>query len=116
MCVFYVQMLNEFCSLTGAEECKFKENWGKYEKLVFKYAPLEQKKSLKNLLHQYHAEECDNAGRCIYKFCALDQLHIFCAFCTMQIELQLTLWTCSGLYCVLTGRVDSRLFLSLRFV
>ncbi|CAI8031482.1 hypothetical protein GBAR_LOCUS17865 [Geodia barretti] len=40
-------MLNEFCSLTGAEECKFKENWGKYEKLVFKYAPLEQKKSLK---------------------------------------------------------------------
>jgi hypothetical protein len=56
-------MLNEFCSLTGAEECKFKENWGKYEKLVFKYAPLEQKKSLKNLLHQYHAEECDNADR-----------------------------------------------------
>ena len=92
MCVFYVQMLNEFCSLTGAEECKFKENWGKYEKLVFKYAPLEQKKSLKILLHQYHAEECDNDGRCIYKFCAyvaLDQLHIFCTFCTMQIELQL---------------------------
>ena len=59
-------MLNEFCSLTGADESRFKENWEEYERLVFKYAPLEQKKSVKNLMSQYLAEECDNAGRCIY--------------------------------------------------
>ena len=69
-----VQMLNEFCSLTGAEECKFKENWGKYEKLVFKYAPLEQKKSVKILL----LGQCDNAGRCIYTFV---HTYLRCTWC-----------------------------------
>ena len=41
MCVFsvLVQMLKEFCSLTGLGEDTFKGNWAKYEDLVFKYAP-----------------------------------------------------------------------------
>ena len=62
-------MLSEFCSLTGSEESKFKENWEKYEKLVFKYAPLEQKKSVRTLLNQYNAEECENAGMWYFKWC-----------------------------------------------
>ena len=57
-----IQMLKEFCSLTGAEESTFKENWKKYEDLAFKYAPLEQKRSVKLLLSQYMAEEQDDAG------------------------------------------------------
>ena len=43
------------CSLTRAEENVFKDNWREYEDLVFKYAPLEQKKSVKILLGQYAA-------------------------------------------------------------
>ena len=57
-----MQMLNEFCALTGAEESNFTEAWGKYEKLVFQYAPLEKKKSVTNLLQQYQADDSDNAG------------------------------------------------------
>ena len=55
-------MLKEFCSLTGAEENVFKDNWREYEDLVFKYAPLEQKKSVKILLGQFAADERDDAG------------------------------------------------------
>ena len=37
--------------------------WAKYEKLVFKYAPLEQKKSVKKLLEQYKSEGNENPGK-----------------------------------------------------
>ncbi|CAI8055380.1 hypothetical protein GBAR_LOCUS30244, partial [Geodia barretti] len=53
----------------------YKENWNKYEDLAFKYAPLEQKKSVKLLLCQYMAEEQDDADRtCAY---TLDLLSAF---------------------------------------
>lgn len=55
-------MLNEFCVMTGADESAFGEKWKKYEGLVFKYGPLEQKKLVKCLLNQYMSEESDNAG------------------------------------------------------
>ena len=57
-----MQMLNEFCCLTAAEESKFVIAWKRYEELVFKYAPLEKKKAIKKILDEYQAEESENTG------------------------------------------------------
>ena len=38
------------------------EKWEKYEKLVFKYAPLEEKRLVKHLLQQYLSEKNENTG------------------------------------------------------
>ena len=38
------------------------EKWEKYEKLVFKYAPLEEKKLVKQLLQQYLSEKNETTG------------------------------------------------------
>ena len=77
-------MLNEFCSLTGLEEGKFKDTWAKYEKLVIKYAPLEQKKTVKSLLRQYQSNECDNAGRCY--------VCILCMYMYSMANAELLMW------------------------
>ena len=61
-------MLNEFCILTGAEESLLEEMWRKYEGLVFKYAPLETKKSVKLLIKQYLSVENSDEGKLIYMY------------------------------------------------
>ena len=57
-----MQMLNEFCCLTAAEESEFVIVWKRYEELVFKYAPLEKEKAIKKILDEYQAEESENTG------------------------------------------------------
>ena len=61
-------MLNEFCLVTGPEEGSFEEMWCKYEGLVFKYAPLETKKSVKRLMKQYLSVENSDKGKLIYMY------------------------------------------------
>lgn len=55
-------MLNEFCSLTGAVQNKFKMNWEIYEKQIIKYAPFETKESVKNLVTKYNLKKDCSLG------------------------------------------------------
>ena len=48
--------------MTGALESNFKEAWKGYEKLIFKYASLEDKRAVKKLLSEYQANERECAG------------------------------------------------------
>ena len=64
-------MLNEFCLVTGATETEFKQKWEEYELLIFKYAPLEDRRAIKKLLTDYKASASDSefAGTCMsYKY------------------------------------------------
>ena len=45
-------MLSEFCLLTGANEDSIKRRWTRCQERVLKYAPLEQKKVVKELLRE----------------------------------------------------------------
>ena len=44
-------------SLTGAKEGVFEKMWSKYAGLIFKYALLESKKSVKHLMKLYLSAE-----------------------------------------------------------
>ena len=57
-----LQMLNEFCQMTGAIQNDFKQMWEEYETLIMKYAPLEDKRAVKTLLLDYKAVENNCAG------------------------------------------------------
>ena len=55
--LLYLQMLNEFCLLTGADEGTIKERWTRCRDRIIKYAPLEQKKVVKELLRDMNATD-----------------------------------------------------------
>ena len=62
-------MLNEFCLITGAVETDFQQMWKEYEKLIFKYALLEDRRAVKKLLSDYEATESECAGIFYYLTC-----------------------------------------------
>lgn len=55
-------MINAFCLITGAnvEECD--QQWMKCQEQILKYAPLEQKKSVKTIMKNFNAMEDSDAG------------------------------------------------------
>lgn len=55
-------MFKEFCRQTSANETDIKQRWMEIERQIFEYAPLEEKKVVKDLLVQYSASNEDNAG------------------------------------------------------
>ena len=57
-------MLKEFCSMTGAEEDVIEKNWARCQDMIFKYAPLENKKTVKHLLASYSSKEGSSEGKC----------------------------------------------------
>ena len=59
-------MLSEFCSLTGASEDSITQRWTRCQERVLKYAPLEQKKVVKVLLHEMHATDGKCEGMLIF--------------------------------------------------
>ena len=61
MNVFF-QMIKEFCHLTSVTEEEIKDRWSQITKQLFKYVPMEEKKSVKNLLKQYNSIESNNEG------------------------------------------------------
>lgn len=60
-----LQMLNEFCQITGAIQHDFENMWEEYERLILKYAPLEDKRAVKKLIAEYNALESECAGKCV---------------------------------------------------
>ena len=59
---FYLQMLHEFCLLTGFDENTIKERWARCRDRIMKYAPLEQKKIVKSLLRDMDAADMECEG------------------------------------------------------
>lgn len=58
-------MLKEFCRQLSVDESEIKQRWRKIEKQIFEYAPLEEKKVVKDLLVQYNRTSTVNAGKII---------------------------------------------------
>ena len=58
-------MLHEFCLLTGVEENSFKEKWSRCQDRIMKYAPLEKKKAVQDLLRDINAIENECEGTCM---------------------------------------------------
>ena len=50
-------MAKEFCDTTGADEAAFDECWGLFQKRMVKYAPLEQKKAVTEILRTFDQVE-----------------------------------------------------------
>ena len=73
--------------MTGPEEGSFEEMWCKYEGLVFKYAPLETKKSVKRLMKQYLSVENSDKGDLYVCRC---MLMIFAYMCVFFIQTERT--------------------------
>ena len=55
-------MLSEFCLITGAEENRMQGRRRRCEERVLQYAPLEQKRVVKQLLDEMKLNDGDNDG------------------------------------------------------
>ena len=55
-------MFKEFCQQTSADEIEIQQRWMKIERQIFQYAPLEEKKTVRDILSQYNAIDEINAG------------------------------------------------------
>ena len=62
-------MLGEFFLLTGTEESAVRERWMRCQERVMQYAPLEQKKTVKNLLSEMKLTGDENEGMHIVWLC-----------------------------------------------
>ena len=60
--------MNDFCSLTGAKEGVFEKMWSKYAGLIYVYALLESKKSVKHLMKLYLSAEKNDKGTFSYMY------------------------------------------------
>lgn len=56
----YFQMMSEFCQITGVDENTLSDKWERCHKSIRKYAPLEQKKSVKSLLQDIKIIDGEN--------------------------------------------------------
>ena len=55
-------MISAFCMQTETEEDSIESRWRKFQEQILKYAPLEQKKSVKSIVKDYHSIKEDAAG------------------------------------------------------
>ena len=83
-------MLNEFCSMTGAKEGVFEKMWCKHKGLVFKYAPLSQKKSVKHLIELYLSTENSDKGMFSYNHVYRCMLMVICIHVHLFIHTERT--------------------------
>lgn len=63
--------MSVFCMQTETEEDVIENRWRKFQEQILKYAPLEQKKSVKSIVKDYHSIEEDAAGNLL----RIDQLN-----------------------------------------
>ena len=67
-----LQMLNEFCLITGVSLHEFQQKWWDFEELIFKYAALQDKQAVKKLRKDYGSSESERAGTISYIiFCSM---------------------------------------------
>ena len=76
MLLFVLQMIKEFCQLTGAVESSFMAKWIEFETAVFKYAPLEEKRAVKSVMTEYKRYTSESSGKCIWWYSFLPVLYI----------------------------------------
>ena len=63
--LYLLQMLKEFCLITGAVESKISSNWANMQKQVLLYAKDEPRKSVQKLLKRYNEyKEEENESNC----------------------------------------------------
>ena len=55
-------MMSEFCLIAGADENKIKERWMRCQDRVIQYAPLEQKRVVKQLLNEMKSTDDHDEG------------------------------------------------------
>lgn len=92
-------MLNEFCLITGASQESFEMMWEENEKLLLKYAPLESRRGVRNLLSSYEAMENECQGMSnIYSinYTYMCKIIMFCNI-SFQIDVQVMHSCCSTL-------------------
>jgi len=65
MC-YWLQMMKEFCLITGAIKTKITENWVATQHEVLQFADQEQRNTVKKLLSRYHEYKEDSNDGMLY--------------------------------------------------
>ena len=76
--------------MTGAKEGVFEKMWCKHKGLVFKYAPLSQKKSVKHLIELYLSTENSDKGMFSYNHVCRCMLMVICIHVHLFIHTERT--------------------------